>query len=63
MIKHFKRWNKWRKGSADSTFHKILVLLGIIKSPSYYMVNGFHDAIREETGYCWDGTRDKPSVL
>ena len=48
MIKHIKRWNKWRKYNDNSPFHKILVLLGLVKSPSYYMVDGFSDAIQEE---------------
>ena len=47
MIKHIKRWNKWRKYNGNPPFHKILVLLGLVKSPSYYMVDGFHNAMQE----------------
>lgn len=36
MIKHIKRWNVWRKFNKNSIFHKILVLFGVIKSPSFY---------------------------
>lgn len=34
LIKHFKRWNKWRKRNTNSRFYKLLVLLGICKSPT-----------------------------
>ena len=35
MIKHFKRWNGWRKHNLNSRFYKLLVLLGIVKSPTF----------------------------
>ena len=35
MIKHFKRWNDWRKHNSNSRFYKLLVLLGIVKSPTF----------------------------
>ena len=34
LIKHIKRWNRWRKYNTNSKLHKLLVLLGIIKSPT-----------------------------
>lgn len=34
IIKHIKRWNVWRKHNVNSKLHKILVLFGIIKSPT-----------------------------
>lgn len=37
-IVHFRRWNIWRKRSLDSKMHKLLVLFGIIKSPSMCFV-------------------------
>lgn len=33
-IKHIKRWNVWRKYNKNGIVHKILVLFGIIKSPT-----------------------------
>lgn len=33
-IEHIKRWNVWRKHNKNSIAHKILVLVGIIKSPT-----------------------------
>lgn len=33
-IEHIKRWNVWRKHNKNSIAHKILVLFGIIKSPT-----------------------------
>lgn len=38
MIKHLRRWNRWRKGSADSKIYKILVLFGLMRSPSMRFV-------------------------
>lgn len=37
-IKHIKRWNEWRKHNINSPLHKLLVLLGIIKSPTFLCV-------------------------
>ena len=34
-IKHIKRWNEWRKHNGNSSLHKLLVLLGIVKSPTF----------------------------
>lgn len=34
LIKHIKIWNIWRKHNANGRIHHILVLLGIIKSPT-----------------------------
>ncbi len=34
LIKHVKRWNEWRKYNGNSKMHKLLVLLGIVKSPT-----------------------------
>ena len=33
-IKHIKRWNEWRKHNGNSPLYKLLVLLGIVKSPT-----------------------------
>ena len=35
MIKHIKKWNEWRKHCLNSPLHKLLVLLGIVKSPTF----------------------------
>lgn len=32
---HIKRWNSWRKYNSNSWLHKILVLLGVIHSPTF----------------------------
>lgn len=36
IIKHFKRWNIWRKRNINGRMHKFLVLVGIRKSPTLY---------------------------
>lgn len=34
MINHIRRWNIWRKYSANRSIYKILVLLGLLHSPT-----------------------------
>ena len=35
--RHFRRWNAWRKSSVNCKFHQILVLLKLVKSPTFEM--------------------------
>lgn len=53
MIKHVKNWNIWRKLNANRKMYKLMVLLGLTKSPSLESVridceimSGFLDDIR-----------------
>lgn len=50
LIKHIKRWNVWRKHNKNSIAHKILVLFGIIKSPTF-----FYTWTAEEAKAFYDG--------
>lgn len=34
---HIKRWNSWRKHNANGRLHHILVLLGLVVSPTFEM--------------------------
>lgn len=34
--KHFKKWNRWRKSNTNSKIHKLLVLLKLVNSPTFY---------------------------
>ena len=34
MLDHIRRWNIWRKHCLNGPIHKILVLFGVIKSPT-----------------------------
>ena len=34
MLDHIRRWNIWRKCCLNGPIHKILVLFGVIKSPT-----------------------------
>lgn len=34
LIKHFRRWNIWRKYNRNGRLYKILVLFGVTKSPT-----------------------------
>lgn len=38
IIKHIKRWNKWRKRCVNNKFHKLLVLLGVVQSPTFAFI-------------------------
>lgn len=35
LSRHIRRWNRWRKRNANSRLHHILVLLGVVKSPTF----------------------------
>lgn len=53
LVKHIKRWNKWRKSNCNSQLYKLKVLFGIVKSPTFYYVwtdeeeKSFHDGFME----------------
>lgn len=34
LIRHFKRWNHWRKRNTNSKLHQFLVLIGLHNSPT-----------------------------
>ena len=34
-MNHIRKWNKWRKHNLNSGFYKLLVLLKIVKSPTF----------------------------
>ena len=38
MIKHIRRWNIWRKGCLNGPVHKVLVLFGLRKSPTFELM-------------------------
>lgn len=50
IIKHIKRWNVWRKYNKNGIAHKILVLFGFIKSPTF-----FYTWTAEEAKTFYDG--------
>lgn len=56
LIRHIKRWNKWRKRCGNSTWHKILVLFGIRKSPTLPLVRTDDEESIDEA--FWRGFRD-----
>lgn len=35
VIQHIRRWNVWRKRSLNNPIYKLLVLFGIMKSPTF----------------------------
>ena len=41
MIRHIKVWNAWRKRNLNGKLHKVLVLLGLIKSPTLELNKAF----------------------
>ena len=38
LIRHFKRWNHWRKRNVNSKFHQFMVLIGLHNSPTMMQV-------------------------
>ena len=38
MVNHIKKWNRWRKRNINSHFYKLLVLLKLVKSPTFEMM-------------------------
>ena len=35
LSSHIRRWNRWRKRNVNGRLHHILVLLGVVKSPTF----------------------------
>ena len=35
LSRHIRRWNYWRKRNVNGRLHHILVLLGVVKSPTF----------------------------
>lgn len=44
MIKHIKHWTVWRRYTTNGPLYRILVLFGLVKSPSFELSKGY-DAI------------------
>ena len=43
MFKHLKVWNSWRKKNMNGSLYHILVLFGIVKSPTFEVEKIFFD--------------------
>lgn len=37
MIARFKRWYKWQKNCLNHPFYKFLVLIGVVRSPTFHI--------------------------
>ena len=35
VVLHYQQWKRWEKRNLNSRFHKILVLLGLKRSPTF----------------------------
>lgn len=35
LVRHIRKWNYWRKRNTNGSLHHILVLFGIVKSPTF----------------------------
>lgn len=35
MIKHYKKWQNWQKRNNNDKFYQLLVLFGLMHSPSF----------------------------
>ena len=38
VTEHIKRCNKWRKHNSNNWIHKVLVLIGLVKSPTMMLI-------------------------
>lgn len=43
MIRRFKLWNEWRKNCLNGHLHKFLVLIGLVRSPTFHLFVTFKD--------------------
>lgn len=34
-FEHYKKWKKWQKRNCNSGFYQLLVLIGLVHSPSF----------------------------
>ena len=34
-FEHYKKWKKWQKRNGNSRFYQLLVLIGLVHSPSF----------------------------
>ena len=54
LIRHFKRWNIWRKHNGNGNLHHFLVLIGLVNSPTMNLVftqeewDEYHNKMVEE---------------
>lgn len=53
LIRHFKRWNVWRKRNGNSKLHQFLVLIGLHNSPTMNQV-----ILKEEWDELCDGVNN-----
>lgn len=44
MVKRFKLWNRWRKNSLNNWTHKLLVLFGLVESPTFALFCSIENA-------------------
>lgn len=52
LIDYFKCWNEWRKGNLNGTLHHILVLIGLVDSPTFdFLVATNVDEIEWQAAY------------
>lgn len=35
MLKRYKKWKKWQKRNTNGKFYQLLVLIGLVHSPSF----------------------------
>lgn len=57
FIRHCKRWNEWRKQSADSLFYKIYVFFNPKISPTYQLFIS-DEEMKEIVDAFWKGIED-----
>lgn len=53
IVDYISMWNKWRKHNTNSKFHKLLVLLNIIHSPTFRHFFGIKDSAEKCNAIEW----------
>ena len=48
LVRYFKCWNNWRKKSMNHPVSKFLVLIGVIKSPTFALDLSWDEAIYKQ---------------
>lgn len=47
LINHIRQWNHWRKRCLNGPVHKVLVLFGLVHSPTFELERAFYGREKE----------------
>lgn len=60
LINYIRRWNIWRKNCLNGPVHKLLVLFGVVKSPTmfYCLLPEEKEALKDTVFICEDNEKE-----